>query len=66
MASRQQRRVDAWRTSIVTALEDKASRKARGHKLVKFLMSDFVEAINELEAKKPNWKARSRLRHRPS
>lgn len=44
---------DAWRTSIVTALEDKASKEnPLEHKLVKFLMSDFVEAINELEAKK--------------
>lgn len=44
---------DAWRTSIVTALEDKASKESPlEHKLVRFLMSDFVEAINELEAKK--------------
>jgi type I restriction enzyme M protein len=44
---------DAWRTSIVTALEDKASKESPlEHKLVKFLMSDFVGAINELEAKK--------------
>jgi len=44
---------DAWRTSIVTALEDKASKESPlEHKLVKFLMSDFVDAINELEAKK--------------
>lgn len=44
---------DAWRTSIVTALEDRASKESPlEHKLVKFLMSDFVEAINELEAKK--------------
>ncbi|ANE53739.1 class I SAM-dependent DNA methyltransferase [Methylomonas sp. DH-1] len=44
---------DAWRTSIVTALEDKASKEnPLEHKLVKFLMSDFVEAITELEAKK--------------
>ncbi|MFB9068466.1 type I restriction-modification system subunit M [Pseudofulvimonas gallinarii] len=44
---------DAWRTSIVTALEDKASKESPlEHKLVKFLMGDFVEAINELEAKK--------------
>jgi len=43
---------DAWRTSIVTALEDKASKEnPLEHKLVKFLMSDFVEAITELEAK---------------
>jgi type I restriction enzyme M protein len=44
---------DAWRTSIVTALEDKASKESPlEHKLVKFLMGDFVDAINELEAKK--------------
>ncbi|ATG88347.1 type I restriction-modification system subunit M [Methylomonas koyamae] len=44
---------DAWRTSIVTALEDKASKEnPLEHKLVKFLMSDFVEAITELEAQK--------------
>ncbi|WP_417473302.1 N-6 DNA methylase [Luteimonas mephitis] len=44
---------DAWRTSIVTALEDKASKQSPlEHKLVKFLMGDFVEAITELEAKK--------------
>ncbi|QRM19010.1 N-6 DNA methylase [Dechloromonas sp. TW-R-39-2] len=44
---------DAWRTSIVTALEDKASKESPlEHKLVKFLMSDFVEAITELEAEK--------------
>ena len=44
---------DAWRTSIVTALEDKASKESPlEHKLVKFLMSDFVEAISLLEARK--------------
>ncbi len=44
---------DAWRTNIVTALEDKASKESTlEHKLVKFLMGDFVEAITELEAKK--------------
>ncbi|MFO1352030.1 MAG: class I SAM-dependent DNA methyltransferase [Gammaproteobacteria bacterium] len=44
---------DAWRTSIVTALEDKASKESPlEHKLVRFLLSDFVEVINELEAKK--------------
>jgi type I restriction enzyme M protein len=44
---------DAWRTSIVTALDDKASKHSPlEHKLVKFLMSDFVDAITELEAKK--------------
>lgn len=43
----------AWRTSIVTALEDKASKDGPlDHKLVKFLMGDFVEALAELEARK--------------
>jgi len=45
--------VDAWRTSIVTALDDKAGKdNPLDHKLVRFLMRDFVEAIAELEAKK--------------
>ncbi|WP_372356389.1 N-6 DNA methylase [Xanthomonas sp. NCPPB 3443] len=45
--------IDAWRTSIVTALEDKASKdNPLDHKLVRFLMAEFVEAIAELEAKK--------------
>lgn len=44
---------DAWRTSIVTALEDKASKEnPLEHKLVRFLMGDFVDAIQALEAKK--------------
>ncbi|MBV6860405.1 type I restriction-modification system subunit M [Xanthomonas euvesicatoria] len=45
--------IDAWRTSIVTALEDKASKdNPLDHKLVRFLLAEFVEAIGELEAKK--------------
>lgn len=45
--------IDAWRTSIVTGLDDKASKdNPLDHKLVRFLMRDFVEAIAELEAKK--------------
>lgn len=44
---------DAWRTSIVTAMEDKTSKESPlEHKLVKFLMSDFVETLTELDAKK--------------
>ena len=44
---------DAWRTSIITAMEDKASKESPlEHKLVRFLMGDFVQAIAELEAKK--------------
>lgn len=42
--------VDAWRTGIVTALEDKATKdNPLDHKLVKFLMNDFIEVISTLE-----------------
>ncbi|SDE94527.1 type I restriction enzyme M protein [Celeribacter baekdonensis] len=45
--------VDAWRTSIVTALEDKGNKEnPLDHKLVTFLMGDFVREISELEARK--------------
>ena len=45
--------VDAWRTSILTALDDEQSKdNPLDHKLVKFLMTDFVEALTELEARK--------------
>ncbi|MHC5352036.1 type I restriction-modification system subunit M [Metapseudomonas furukawaii] len=45
--------IDAWRTSIITALEDKASKQnPLEHKLVKFLLGDFVAGLAELEAKK--------------
>ncbi|MCP6698098.1 N-6 DNA methylase [Pseudomonas donghuensis] len=45
--------IDAWRTSIITALEDKASKQnPLEHKLVKFLLGDFVTRLAELEAKK--------------
>jgi type I restriction enzyme M protein len=44
---------DAWRTSIITALEDKKVKESPlDHKLVRFLMSGFVEEITELEARK--------------
>lgn len=44
---------DAWRSSIVTALEDKGSKDSPlDHKLVQFLMGGFVAEIAELEAKK--------------
>lgn len=47
--------IDAWRTSISTALEDKASKQSPlEHKLVKFLLGDFVAELAELEAKRPN------------
>ncbi|AZF28700.1 class I SAM-dependent DNA methyltransferase [Pseudomonas sp. R2-60-08W] len=45
--------IDAWRISIITALEDKASKQSPlEHKLVKFLLGDFVAELAELEAKK--------------
>jgi len=45
--------IDAWRTGIITALEDKASKQSPlEHKLVKFLLGDFVAGLAELEAKK--------------
>jgi type I restriction enzyme M protein len=45
--------VDAWRTSILTAMDDEQSKhQPLDHKLVKFLMAQFVEAQAELEARK--------------
>ncbi len=45
--------IDAWHTSIITALEDKTSKQSPlEHKLVKFLLGDFVGGLAELEAKK--------------
>jgi len=45
--------IDAWRTSIVTALEDKAAKEnPLEHKLVRFLLASFVDTLSELEAKK--------------
>ncbi|WP_319531961.1 N-6 DNA methylase [uncultured Cohaesibacter sp.] len=45
--------IDAWRTSIVTALDDKSSKEnPLDHKLVAFLMADFVRELTELEARK--------------
>lgn len=51
--------VDAWRTSIVTALEDKGSKEnPLDHKLVAFLMGDFVREIAESEARKAELEAK--------
>lgn len=45
--------VDAWRTSILTAMDDDHSKdNPLDHKLVKFLMGDFVEALADLETRK--------------
>ena len=45
--------VDAWRTSILAAMDDEQSKdKPLDHKLVKFLMVNFVDAHAALEARK--------------
>ncbi|MGS5085475.1 N-6 DNA methylase [Hydrogenophaga sp. A37] len=45
--------VDAWRTSILTAMDDEQSKhNPLDHKLVKFLLAEFVEALANLEARK--------------
>ena len=45
--------VDAWRTSILTDLEDTDSKgRPLEHKLVKFLLSDFLEKLSKLEAER--------------
>ena len=45
--------VDAWRTSILTALDDEQSKaNPLDHKLVSFLMADFVQALAKLDARK--------------
>lgn len=45
--------IDAWRSSILTALEDdKAKDNPLDHKLVRALLPELIEALAELEAKK--------------
>ena len=45
--------VDAWQTSIVTAMEDTTVKYSPlEHKLIKFLMGSFVAELDELDAKK--------------
>jgi len=45
--------IDAWRTSIITALDDKTSKKdPLQHKLVKLLLGSFVVGLADLETKK--------------
>lgn len=45
--------IDAWRTSILAALEDdKARDNPLDHKLVRHLLPDFIEALAALEASK--------------
>lgn len=45
--------VEAWETSILTAMEDKKSKNnPLDHRLVKRLLPEYLEDISELEAKK--------------
>lgn len=47
--------IRGWRDTILSELDDEEQKKKANpleHKLVRFLLSDFVDAINELEAKK--------------
>jgi len=45
--------VDAWRTSILTALDDEQTKdNPLDHKLVRFLMAEFVEALAAQGARK--------------
>ncbi|MCW9057839.1 MAG: type I restriction-modification system subunit M [Gammaproteobacteria bacterium] len=45
--------IDAWRTSIVTALEDKQDKSnPLDHKLVRFLLDEFVDELEQLQARK--------------
>ncbi len=45
--------IDAWRTSITTALEDKQDKSnPLDHKLVAFLLAEYVEELEQLQAGK--------------
>lgn len=45
--------IDAWRTSILTAMEDKNNKDdPLEHKLVKFLLSGFLDELQQLEGRK--------------
>jgi type I restriction enzyme M protein len=47
--------IQSWRDTILAAeddTEDKKGQNPLGHKLVRFLMNDFVEALAELEVRK--------------
>jgi len=45
--------IDAWRISIVTALEDKKDKSnPLDHKLVRFLLDAFVDELEQLQARK--------------
>jgi type I restriction enzyme M protein len=51
--------VDAWRTSVITLLEDDQKKtNPLDHKLVTFLLADYVAELENLQAKKAELDAR--------
>ncbi len=51
--------VDAWRTSIITLLEDEQNKtNPLDHKLVTFLLADYVAELENLQARKAELDAR--------
>jgi type I restriction enzyme M protein len=51
--------VDAWRTSIITLLEDDQNKtNPLDHKLVTFLLADYVTELEDLQAQKAELEAR--------
>jgi type I restriction enzyme M protein len=51
--------VDAWRTSIVSLLDDEQSKASPlDHRLVHFLLDDYVDELEELTARKAELDAR--------
>ena len=51
--------VDAWRTSVITILEDDQKKtNPLDHKLVTFLLADYVAELEDLQAKKAELDAR--------
>jgi len=51
--------VDAWRTSIITLMEDDQNKNSPlDHKLVTFLLADYVAELEDLQARKAELDAR--------
>jgi type I restriction enzyme M protein len=51
--------IDAWRTSIVTAMDDPNDKtNPLDHKLVTFLLSDYVQELENLQAEKADLESR--------
>ncbi|MCK7545179.1 type I restriction-modification system subunit M [Marinobacter bryozoorum] len=51
--------VDAWRTSVITLLEDDQKKtNPLAHKLVTFLLADYVAELEDLQARKAELDAR--------